>query len=152
MGLYEQIAKFLNESEFSLDGLLLAFFRKYPKLKSKAPSKIMYVDKPGVGKHPEASQIHDHIELYPKFWKLPRDKSRFQVLAHEIGHYALSKRGLSWLVNEAEKLGIDVWEIDQLPFGQYNMEEGFADAFASYYTDGDVKRKYPEWAKLVAKV
>lgn len=130
---------------------LKKFYKKHPKLKTLAPKKILNVDKPGAGKHPEATQKLDHIELYPKFWKLPGDRSRFHVLAHEIGHYVLSKKGLSWLVEEARKLGIDVWEPDQLPFGQYNMEEGFADAFASYHTDGDVKRKYPAWAKLIQK-
>lgn len=33
-----------------------------------------------------------------------------------------------------------------------NMQEAFADCFASFFTDGDVKRRYPEWAKLVEQM
>jgi len=134
----------------SFDQFLAAFFKRHPKLKALAPKKILNVTKPGAGKHPEASQKLNHIELYPKFWKLPAKTKDF-VLAHEIGHYVLDQKGLSWLVEEARQLGIDVWELDQLPFGQHNMDEGFADAFASYHTDKDVQRKYPAWAKLVEK-
>ena len=39
-----------------------------------------------------------------------------------------------------------------LPFAQYNMDEAFADSFASYAIDQEVKSRYPQWAALVEAV
>jgi hypothetical protein len=53
------------------------------------------------------------------------------------------------LIERANLDGVDLWDTGNLPFGQHNMEEGFADSFASYFVDRDVQRRYPLWSKWV---
>ena len=96
----------------------------------------------------EASFTTKGVEVYPKFWTLDA-KIQDWVLTHEIGHSVEDAVGLSGLIKAAEDLGIDPWDTGNLPFGQFNMNEAFAESFASYHIDGDVQRRYPLWAKLV---
>ena len=131
------------EHEFAED-----FFRRYPKLRRYAPKQV--VDKPsGPG---EARQHGDEIWLFPKFWKLD-PRTRDFVFAHELGHFVLGKFGMAKYVQLAGELGIDVWDQLSLPFGQHNMDEAFADSFASYHlTPSELKSRYPAWVDLVQRV
>lgn len=124
------------------------FFQREPSLSRYAPRAV--VDKSGGDAgHPEARQHGDQIWLFPKFWRLDA-KTRDYVFTHELGHYALSRVGLSKLVQHAPECGVDPWDSDQLPFGQSNMEEAFADSFASaYWSPGELRSRYPGWGKLV---
>lgn len=128
-------------------GVGAPYFNRNPRL---APFRsIPVVRSEGTGsRHPEAEVAGGKIHLYPKFDKLAPAVQDF-VFAHEVGHAVLDEKGLTALVPDAEALGIDVWDTDNLPFGQNNMHEAFADAFASYHTDREVVTRYPAWAKLV---
>lgn len=127
------------------------FFKRHPNLRRFMPKKVL--DKPtGDSFHGEARQHGDEIWISPKFWKLDRKVQDF-VFAHELGHYALSQRGLSNMVNLAQQSGVDVWDVMSLPFGQHNMDEAFADAFASYHlTPGELKSRYPAWIGIVEQM
>ena len=109
-------------------------------------------------RHPDASNEivsgKDTIVLYPKFWTHDHDVQAF-IFAHELGHWALSGPygyTTARFIRVAAHEGIDVWDTASLPFAAGNMEEAFADAFASYSTDTDVLRRYPKWARLVETV
>jgi hypothetical protein len=128
------------------------FFRRHPQLRKYAGIKILDKASGGGGTHGEARQHGNEIWLFPKFWKLDT-KTRDYVFAHELGHYALSEYGLSKFTTLAETLGVDVWDAASLPFGQHNMDEAFADSFASFHLEsGELKRRYPSWESLVLAV
>lgn len=142
-----------GEAEQKRDIFLAGFFSKYPKLRKYRGIKTLNTSKGGGRSgHGQASQVGDRIELHPGFWQLSDDQSRAGVYAHEIGHWVLSQFGISKMVPAAEGLGIDVWDRLNLPFGQFNMDEAFADSFASYFIDREVFKRYPAWAKLVEVV
>jgi DNA topoisomerase IB len=126
---------------------LPGFFQRHPALRAYRGIPMQE----GTGGSQEASTKLGKIIVYPKFWALP-DKTQDFVLAHEIGHWVLGEYGLSKLIRVAVDLGLDLWDTPSLPFGQYNSDEAFADSFASYHTDKDVQRRYPEWASLVEVV
>jgi len=134
--------------EVNLETWLKKYFTRHSALRKYSRVRITKIDHPGAGSHPEARYTSKGIELYPKFWELPSVVQDF-VLTHEFGHHVESEAGLSNLIESAEALGINPWETSTLPFGQHNMEEAFADSFASYHTDGDVKHRYPLWTALV---
>jgi hypothetical protein len=128
------------------------FFKRHPRLKRYAPSKIVDKTSGGGGGHPEARQSGQEIQLYPKFWKLD-DQTRDFVFAHEIGHWQLSEYGLTKLISDLNELGVDPWDSSNLPFGQGNMDEAFADCFATFFLDpAELKRRYPAWETVVEKV
>jgi hypothetical protein len=109
-------------------------------------------------RHPDAANEivsgKNAIVLYPKFWTHDHD-IQASIFAHELGHWVLSGPygyTTARFIPLAAHEGIDVWDTPSLPFAAVNMEEAFADAFASYYTDKDVLRRYPKWARLVEKV
>lgn len=125
------------------------FFKRHSVLHRFAPKKIIAVEKAGAGAHPEARQIGEEIQLYPKFWALDGQTRDF-VFAHEIGHYVLSRHGLSKLIEALNKQGVDPWDTSALPFGQGNMDEAFADSFATYFLDrSELKNRYPQWDAVV---
>lgn len=124
------------------------FYKRHPSLRRFAPKKVIDKDG-GSGSHPEARQSGNDIWLFPKFYKLDSKTQDF-VFAHELGHYTLSRHGLSVLVKLAGELGVDLWDQGSLPFGQFNMEEAFADAFASHFlTPSELRSRYPAWVSLV---
>jgi hypothetical protein len=127
------------------------FFRRHPHLHRFAPKRV--VDKPGgSGSHPEARQAGDEVHLFPKFWHLDA-RTRDFVFAHELGHYVLSKFGLNRLIEVLGKLGVDPWDVSGLPFGQSNMDEAFADSFATHFLDpSELKQRYPAWESAVQEV
>jgi len=128
------------------------FFRRHPQLRKYAGIKVMDKASGGSGTHGEARQHGNEIWLFPKFWKLD-PKTRDFVFAHELGHYALSEYGLSKFIAQAETLGVDLWDTASLPFGQHNMDEAFADSFASFHLEpGELKRRYLSWEPLVLVV
>ncbi len=133
-----------------VDAWVEAFLRRHPRLKPYMRGLRRVREAPGgSGSHGEARQTGDDILLFPKFWALSAAVQDF-VFAHEIGHWVLSsKGGPRSLIEVAARDGVDIWDVAQMPFGQYNMDEGFADSFASYFIDGDVQRRYPMWAKWV---
>ncbi len=101
----------------------------------------------GERSHPEARQHGDEMWLYPKFWDHTPDIQEF-ILLHEAGHYALSKKSLKWLVAKADELGVDVW--NDLPYASPNMDEAFADCFATYHLNRrELEDRYPKWLQLV---
>lgn len=122
------------------------FFARHPGLRKYVSKRVL--DKTGgSGSHPEARQAGDDIWIFPKFWKLDAETRDF-VFAHELGHYVLTKFGLSKFVTLAGELGVDVW--DNPPFGQANMDEAFADCFATYMLSrAEIKTRYPLWAKII---
>jgi hypothetical protein len=126
------------------------FFRRHPRLKPYMRGlRRVRESTGGSGSHGEARQTGDDILLFPKFWALNPQTQDF-VFAHELGHWVLTSRGgTRSLLEKASRDGVDLWDLDNLPFGQFNMEEGFADSFASYFIDGDVQRRYPLWTKWV---
>jgi hypothetical protein len=88
--------------------------------------------------HPEASYKYGTITLYPKYSKLPKPQ-RTHVIYHELGH---------WFRDEFVPLNeIMGWEEGEnfFIYSMPNSDEGFAEAFAIYFTDpNDLKKKYPE--------
>lgn len=131
--------------EFAAD-----FLQRHPRLKQYMPPKVRDKGQGGGGQHGEAQQHGEEIWLFPKFWGLPADVQDF-VFAHEIGHYVLSEYGLLKFSQDAEKAGVDVW--DNLPFGQFNKDEAFADAFATYFlSPSELRTRYKEWVPLVERV
>jgi hypothetical protein len=128
------------------------FFKSHSALHKFSPKKIVDKVSGGGGAHPEARQSGNEIWLYPKFWQLD-NRTRDFVFAHELGHYWLSSYGLAKLVEELKKQGVDPWDSATLPFGQHNMDEAFADSFATYFLNrGELKHRYPEWDAVVHAV
>jgi len=148
------VRRFLAKKEEPQDAASFTkgFFKRHPKLKRYAPSKVVDKTSGGGGSHPEARQTGQEIQLYPKFWKLD-PKTRDFVFAHEIGHWQLSEYGLAKLIASLGELGVDPWDSSNLPFGQFNMDEAFADCFATYFLDpSELKSRYPAWEAVVEKV
>lgn len=143
----------LDKKASSLDGFLDGFFRRHPKLsKYRRLIRFRGREQGSSSGHGEARQHGDEVWVFPKFWTHQQGVQDF-VLAHEIGHWVKSNNAFgSAFMDAARSVGVDPWDTPNLPFGQFNMDEAFADSFASYYTDGDVKRRYPEWARLVEVV
>lgn len=141
-----------NRTANKTDAFVAEFFRRHPQL-SKYRSRIRFREREqgGSAGHGEARQHGDEVWLFPKFWTHDKGVQDF-VLAHEVGHWVKSDFGGREFIALANSLGIDPWDSSALPFGQFNMDEAFADCFASYHTDGDVLRRYPEWAQLVKAV
>ena len=135
-----------------LDTFLEGFFRRHSKL-SKYRSRIRFREREHGSNsgHGEARQHGDEVWILPKFWKHPKNIQDF-IVAHEIGHWVLEQYGTANAIKQAYALGVDPWDTLNLPFGQFNMDEAFADCFASYHRDKEVKRRYPEWARLVELV
>jgi hypothetical protein len=137
----------------SAENFVSSFFKRYPRMVSLAPSleKIKSKEKQSGQRDHEATQRLGEIWLLPKFWEL-EDEIKDFVFAHEIGHYVLSE-GISeplWLVEALKLQGIDAWDASSLPFGQFNMDEAFADSFATYFIDEtELKRRYPGWHTVV---
>lgn len=126
------------------------FFEQHPSLERFAPQRVL--DKSGSGTtHPEARQSGDEIWIYPKFWNHAPQVQDF-IFAHEMGHLILARYSLRLLIADLEMVGIDPWDTDKLPFGSPNMDEAFADSFASLVTDRDVLHRYPKWAAIVRNV
>lgn len=137
-------------SSLDVDSWVSGFLKRHPEVRPllRGLRRVRYVDG-GLGAHGEARQAGSDILIFPKFWGLP-DQVRDFVFAHEVGHWVLSSQGgVQSLLEKGYRSGVDLWDTDQLPFGQANMEEGFADAFASYFIDGDVRRRHPLWARWV---
>jgi hypothetical protein len=128
----------------------LARFASVVPVKEKAQASA--------SRHPDASNEivsgKDAVVLYPKFWTHDHDLQA-SVFAHELGHWVLSGPygyTTARFISLADHYGVDVWDTPSLPFAAPNMEEAFADAFASYYTDKDVVRRYPKWVRIVEAV
>ena len=128
------------------------FFHRHTSLRKYATLKVLDKASGGTGPHGEARQHGNEVWLFPKFWKLNFETRDF-VFAHEIGHFALSAYGLQKAIGVAQDLGVDPWDSSSLPFGQFNMDEAFADCFASYHLDrSDLKSKAPAWVPIVEAV
>jgi hypothetical protein len=141
--------KTAGESE--LPEFLAEFGRSYPRLRHLIP-KVVEKDVSRGGGHPEASQHNNEIWIFPKFWLLD-DETRDFVFAHEIGHHVLSQKNTLWIIETAKRFGVDAWDTSSLPFGQFNMDEAFADSFASYHVNpGELRRRYPAWLAIVESV
>jgi hypothetical protein len=137
-----------NAEAFAAD-----FFKRHPALHRYAPKRVRdEATGSGSAHHPEASQHGNLVLLYPKFWTHDAGTRDF-IFAHELGHYRLAEFGLQKMIETCQKFGIDPWDTSSLPFAQSNMDEAFADCFASFHlTPGEVTHRYPAWAKLVHEV
>lgn len=91
----------------------------------------------------------DTIQVGSKFMRLP-DRQRDAILVHEIGHWVSTKVGLAGWLKEANRMGIDPWDTESLPWGQFNMEEAFAESFMVAVLEHD--KRWPEWQKLALSV
>jgi hypothetical protein len=127
------------------------FLRRHPTLRQYCPKRVMSKEYGGGGSHPEARQVGEEIHIYPKFWALNAATRDF-VFAHELGHYVLSQRSLSDLIKELQDQGVDAWDASSLPFGQPNMDEAFADSFATFFLDrSELRTRYPVWDSVVQR-
>jgi hypothetical protein len=135
----------MNAKEFAAD-----YLRRYPNLRHCCPKRILDKDYSPHGSQPDASQVIEEIWLHPKFWLLS-DKDRDFVFTHEIGHYLLRLRGTAGLIRDLNELGIDPWTLP-LPFGAVNMDEAFADCFATYIFAPNELRQYPAWFEIMRRV
>lgn len=125
------------------------FYRRHPKVKQFAP-RVVSKTSGEARSHPEARQHADEIWLFPKFWDLD-DQVRDWVFMHELGHYAQGRlaSGTKFL-DVAARHGIDPWDTSALPYGQFNMDEAFADSFAARFLEpAELRRRYPNWAALL---
>lgn len=128
------------------------FFKRHPNLRQYKDIKTRTVSTPGSGSHPNARYDFGTILFFPKWDELDKDTKDW-AFAHELGHHAVDLYGFTNLGKAMDALGIDRWDVLSFPFGQMtNYEEAFADCFASYHTDGEVKKRYPVWAELVTLV
>ena len=126
------------------------YFKRYPNLRRCAPTRIF--DKQyTTPSQPEASQVIEEIWIYPKFWLLS-DKDKDFVFTHEIGHYLMRLRGTAGLIADLTSLGLDPWDTAKLPFAAFNMDEAFADCFATYIFAPQELRRYPEWFTVIERV
>ena len=132
------------------------FLKRHPKIARVFHSHRLKVHDAhgGGGSHPDARQEGDHdILLFPKFWHLGDDSQRDGAFAHEVGHAVLEQYGMSKFIKLAQAFGIDVWDTPSLPYAQHNFHEAFADSFAEYFLyPRELKRRYPQWLKLVEAV
>jgi hypothetical protein len=152
LGISESGQSVIAEESEPVTEFVAGFFKRHPNLHRFAPEKVIGKTTSGSGPHPEASQHGDSILLFPKFWKLDA-KTRDFVFAHELGHHVLSNYGLPKLIEGLQARGVDPWESQNLPFGQTNMDEAFADSFASHFLNrAELQRRYPEWAAEVAAI
>jgi hypothetical protein len=100
----------------------------------------------------EATVEAGRILLSSKFASLPRE-AKEHVFTHEVGHIAVGKLGLKRLVRVLEEEGIDPWDVGSLPFGQFQMEEAFAEAFAESVLDPDrLGRANPKWLRAAKRM
>jgi hypothetical protein len=143
-------ARHLAAEAEDAEQFLEGFLRRHPVMRTLVPKRVRNKMPTSSHHHPEASQEGLEIWLFPKFWALDKSTRDF-VMAHEIGHFVLSERGgLIKLVPTGADLGLDLWDTSSLPFGQENMEEAFADSFATYYlARQELARRYPLWVKLI---
>lgn len=130
----------------SIATYLPGFFRRNPKLaRFKSVKMEDGGSRSGNGAHPEAEVYRQTVIVYDKFW-LQSQALRDWMLAHELGHWALHETvGLSGIMGV-----VDLFS--DLPFGNDSSEEAFADCFASYFLDGDVQKKFPNWVAAVELV
>jgi len=141
----------VEASSNRLDSFLKEFFRRNSRLRKFAPKDIREVSGGG-GSHPEARQQGRSIKIYPKFWDLDFEAQTW-VMAHEIGHYFLSEYGYRKYTAKAPEYGIDVWDTPSLPYGQFNAEEAFADAFAALFLNpSELKSRYAPWFGLLQEI
>jgi len=103
---------------------------------------VTSVDRDGTDSSPDAMfkwiNRKPVIELYPKFYKHPAGV-RKHILFHELGHWFREA-----FVSLSDIMG---WKEGEnfFIYNTGNSEEGFAEAFASFFTDSNhVKKNYPE--------
>jgi hypothetical protein len=152
----ERFKKFLgrkaSNKEPPVDVFVKEYLQRHATMRKFVPSHVKAIAKTGTGPHGEARQHGNEIWLFPKFWNLDRTTQDW-VFTHEIGHWILSDFGLAQLIKIAEDYGVDPWDSGSLPYGQHNAEEAFADCFAAAMLEApELKRRYPEWEKIVAHV
>jgi len=149
--MYASASRVAARHRASLDDAVGEFFDALPALrKYKSRIRIREKEHGGGGSHGEARQHGNEIWLFPKFWSHDPDLRRW-ILAHEVGHWVMSDHGS--IVEKANALGIDPWDSPSLPYGQYNMDEAFADCFAAYHLErAELRRRYPAWFRLIEAV
>lgn len=120
-------------------------------------SKIVKSTKYGRARGSElASYEQGSIVLKDKFFDLLQQNDEQladHLYAHELGHGVESTLGKKWM-DKAAELGIDVWDTNNLPLGQFNMDEAFAETAAVVIMNDShgmslLKNKWPSWLDLV---
>ena len=112
------------------------------------PIKVVRRDaRAGGGTHPEAEQRQNTIIIYDKFLQLPV-AAQPHAMFHEVGHWF---RGAH--VPLADIMGWGPGEGFFSTYAQDNSEEGFAEAFAAYFTDrAHFMQHYPREGALLQKL
>ena len=95
--------------------------------------------------HPQAQQHGHEIWIFPAFDELPRRGSQVHVILHELGHWFRE-----WRVELSDIMGFEVGEGFFGVYGMPDSEEGFAEAFAAYFTDpSHLKKHWPDAFKKI---
>lgn len=140
------------------------FFRRWPKLKKYAPplNRIIIEPEPD-RRRPDgthlATQRGNKIHIWPRFFEeLDKygDGPKDFALAHEIGHYHSDAGYGPWgrtnsIVDAAKEFDIDIIaEWGDMPYGQPNYDEAFAETFAAYFMNpSELQRRYPRWYRFI---
>lgn len=100
--------------------------------------------------HPEAQQKGREVWVFPKFDRLPGVRAKRHVLFHELGHWLRQEhvdyRAINgrWSPSYPDYAGA---------YGRDTAEEGFAEVFATYFTDPEhLKSQYSDLYKNIAKL
>jgi mRNA-degrading endonuclease RelE of RelBE toxin-antitoxin system/GNAT superfamily N-acetyltransferase len=147
-GIYDRFAAAHDNAE----AIVAAILKRQPGFRKYMTGVTVKRADPRPGRHPEATTEGTTILLFPKFDALDMGTQE-HVLAHELGHVWLSKYGFSRWVSDLNEYGIDPWDTDNLPYGQFNSEEAFAECFAVRLTDPQhLERVYPRWSAMLDDV
>jgi hypothetical protein len=135
----------------TLEAYLAKYRKRHREPAKQMPARVLEKSTGGSSGHGEAQQHGDEIWLFPKFWEHD-EKLRDWIMTHEIGHYCLTNNNTKARA-KAEQLGIDPWDTPNLPYGQFNFDEAFADCFAAYYLERqELQTRYPAWLRLVEAI
>ena len=91
--------------------------------------------------HPEAQQRGREVLIFPKFDRLPSTGTKRHVLFHELGHWFRQEHVEYFSING---MWSPSWPNYAGVYDRDTAEEGFAEAFATYFIDpGHLRSRYP---------
>lgn len=95
----------------------------------------------------------DVIVLYNNFvdfYNREGEKWAEEVLLHEVAHAFLDWYGMSKLMEKGYEYGIDVFDVNSLPFGEADFHEAFAQMTSLILLkDREAKNLFPNWWEMV---
>jgi hypothetical protein len=111
------------------------------------PIRVVRRDKRSGTTHPEAEQRGGTIIVYDKFLALDRPQ-RAHAMFHEVGHWFRQEH-----VPLKDIMGFAPGEGFYSTYAQDNSEEGFAEAFAAYFTDrAHLMQHYPREGAVIHRI